>query len=82
MNQSAPLPLDRLAAGRHAVVRQLGGGREFANRLAAMGMTVGAVVEALQNRGQGPVLLLVRDTRIALGRGEAMKILVEEVKGE
>lgn len=82
MNQPAQIPLDRLPAGSQAVVRRLGGGKEFANRLAAMGLSLGSSIKVLQNRGQGPVLVLVRDTRIALGRGEAMKILTEEVPGE
>jgi ferrous iron transport protein A len=44
-----------------------------------MGLTVGSRLEVLQNCGYGPVLVRVRDTRIGLGRGEAAKVLVEEV---
>jgi Fe2+ transport system protein FeoA len=33
----------------------------------------------VQNFGHGPLIVLVRDTRVALGRGEAMKVLVEKV---
>lgn len=69
------IPLEEVAAGKRGVVRQLGGGPDFAARLAAMGPAVGAPVEVLQNRGHGPAL--VRGTRIALGRGEALKITVE-----
>ena len=47
------------------------------SRLTAMGLIAGAPVEVLQNHGSGPLLVWVRDTRIALGRGEAIKILVE-----
>jgi ferrous iron transport protein A len=43
-----------------------------------MGLTVGSRLEVLQNRGRGPMLVRVRETRIALGHGEAIKILVEE----
>jgi ferrous iron transport protein A len=70
-------PLDRVAAGAVAVVRELRGGSELAARLAPMGLTVGAPLQVLQNRRRGPLLVVVRDTRIALGRGEAAKILVE-----
>jgi ferrous iron transport protein A len=66
-----------LPAGTHAVVRRLRGGRGLAGRLAGMGLTVGSRLEVLQNRGHGPVLVRVRDTRIGLGRGEAAKVLVE-----
>jgi len=76
------LSLDRLSPGAPAVVRRLTGGNSFASRLAAMGLSVGSQVEVLQNRGRGPVLALVRDTRIALGRGEAVKVMVEVLDGE
>jgi len=71
--------LVQLSAGSRAVVRQLRGGKDFGSRLAAMGLSVGSNLEVLQNsRHDSPVLILVRDTRIALGHGEALKILVEE----
>jgi ferrous iron transport protein A len=82
MSKTAQTPLDQLPAGSHAEVRQLGGGKEFANRLASMGLSVGSRLQVLQNRGHGPLLVLVRDTRIALGRGEAMKILTEGLADE
>jgi len=33
----------------------------------------------LQNFGHGPLIVNIRDTRIALGRGEATKVLVERM---
>ena len=72
------ISLDRLPTGARAVVRRLCGGREFAGRLGAMGLAVGSQLEVLQNSGHGPMLVRVHDTRIALGRSEAMKVLVEE----
>jgi len=77
MNTSADVPLTDLPGGAHAAVRALRGGRELASRLIAMGLAVGTPIEVLQNRGRGPLLVLVRDTRIALGRGEAAKVMVE-----
>lgn len=71
------LSLAELRAGAHAIVRGLRGGREVAGRLAGMGLVTGAHLEVLQNRGRGPLLVLVRDTRIVLGRGVAFRILVE-----
>ncbi len=70
--------LDRLDPGMRAVVSELRGGRGFASRLAGMGITVGCQIEVLQNPTHGSLLVLVRDTRIALGRGVASKILVRE----
>jgi ferrous iron transport protein A len=43
-----------------------------------MGLRVGKTVEMLNNAG-GPVLLRVDESRIAIARGLAMKIMVREV---
>jgi ferrous iron transport protein A len=59
------------------VVRALRGGQQLMSRLSALGLVAGVPVDVLQNRGRGPLLVLVRETRIALGRGEAAKVLVE-----
>ena len=51
------------------------------SRLAALGFVAGAHLEVLQNSGRGPVLVRVQNTRVALGRNEATKVLVEELVG-
>jgi ferrous iron transport protein A len=78
MNDHSLIPLGQLATGKHAVVRKLQGGADFTGRLAAMGLAQGTCIEMLQNAGGGPLLVRAHETRIALGRGEALKILVEE----
>ncbi|MBU2610910.1 MAG: ferrous iron transport protein A [Chloroflexi bacterium] len=70
-------PLSDLPRESRAIVRYLRGGRGFSARLASMGVTPGVEVTVLQNFGRGPMIVTVRDTRIALGRGEAHKVLVE-----
>ena len=70
------IPLSALAPGQVGVVRQLAGGRGFVSRLATLGFTPGVKVNMVQNFGRGPLIVLVRDTRVALGRGEARKVLV------
>jgi len=71
------LPLGRLGAGQRAIVTRVLGGRGLQTRLAALGLTVGAEIRLIQNYGRGPLLLTVRETRLALGRGEANHILVK-----
>lgn len=66
-----------LPAGRRGVVRLLHGGEEFTHRMAALGFLPGTEVTVVQNYRRGPLLVAVRDTRVALGRGEASKVLVE-----
>lgn len=45
-------------------------------RVEEMGLRIGKIVEMLSNGGGGPILLKVDETRIALARGMAMKIMV------
>jgi ferrous iron transport protein A len=70
-------PVSELRPGALGVVRSLRGGREFASRVVAMGLTIGAEITIIRNSGSGPIIIDVRDTRLALGRGEAIKIQVE-----
>lgn len=71
------VPLTALAPGEVGVVCTLAGGRGFVSRLAALGFTPGVQVTMIRNFGRGPIIVLVRDTRVALGRGEAAKVWVQ-----
>lgn len=75
---AATLSLDRLPKNARGVVRRLEGGRQLVSRLASMGLAEEASLVVLQNTGYGAILVMVRDTRIALGRGEAAKVFVEQ----
>ncbi|HEY6009638.1 MAG TPA: FeoA family protein [Geobacteraceae bacterium] len=44
-----------------------------------MGLRVGKTVEMLNNGGGGPILLRIDESRIAVDRSLAMKIMVKEV---
>jgi Fe2+ transport system protein FeoA len=71
------VPLTRLAPHEKGTIGALDGGRGFVSRMASLGFTPGAPVIMVQNFGRGPLIVLVRDARIALGRGEASKVLVK-----
>lgn len=71
--------LGDLPVGRRGIVRRLRGGRGLTSRLTSMGFSLGAELEVIQNFGQGPIIVKVRDTRVALGRGEAAHIQVEVI---
>lgn len=47
-----------------------------ATRLESMGLRNGKKIEMLTNQGVGPLLLKVDESRIALGRGLAAKVMV------
>ena len=70
--------LNQLAKGERGIVHHLSGGRRISDRLLVMGFTLGAEVTVIQNPGFGPVIVNVRDSRIALGRGEARKVMVSK----
>ena len=68
--------LSNLAPGEMGVVHKLAGGWGFTSRLATLGFTPGAELTMVQNFGRGPLIVNIRGTRIALGRGEAAKVAV------
>ena len=69
------IPLSLIEEGGEGFVYLLSGGEGFVSRLAGMGIIAGTKVKVLRNSG-GQVIVLASDTRIALGKGQADKILV------
>ncbi len=69
--------LSAVAEGQQARLVRVDAGAGLTSRLAAMGIVPGVQVAMLTNRGRGPVLVEVKGTRLALGRGMATRILVQ-----
>lgn len=80
MKQDRVLPLKNVRSGQPVVLVQISGGHRVAHRLAELGLTPGVQLEVLQNKG-GPILLAVRGTRLAIGRGMANKVMVRSLEG-
>jgi ferrous iron transport protein A len=76
------MPLSELPAGEHACVMALGLGRGISARLTTLGFTPGAELTMIQNYGHGPLVVTIRDTRIALGRREAQSILIQRIPND
>jgi len=76
------LRLSDLDVEEKGVVLSLQNGRAVNNRLVSLGFTPGVMVEMIQNFGHGPLMVTVRGTRVALGRGEASKIMVDRLPHE
>jgi ferrous iron transport protein A len=68
-----PLTLARPGEGR--TVRKLGGPEDLKNRLLALGFTVGSEVRVVSQLA-GNLIVLVKDSRLAISREMANKILV------
>ena len=66
--------LDSLKNGEAGVVCNLTGGRGFVSRACAIGFTPNTRVTVVQNLGRGPLIVFLRGTYVALGRGQAQKI--------
>ena len=70
------VPLGTLRPGETGTVAELSGGRTFVARCLSMGCTPGTQVTMERNAGRGPIIVQLRGTRLALGRGESMRLLV------
>lgn len=55
------------------------GGLRMKQRLADLGLNQGATIRVLNDSGHGALILAVKDSRLAIGRGMAYKIVVEPV---
>ena len=71
-----PVPLTALPPGARGRVVGLAGGYGAVRRLLEMGITPGTIIEVVQVL-PGPIVVRVRGSLVAIGRGLAQKILVE-----
>ncbi len=70
--QLTNLPLNQLAKVEH-----ISAGRNATHRLSGLGITVGTSIRIIsQAPFRGPIQIEVRNTRLAIGRGLAQKIMV------
>lgn len=75
-SREATVPLGALLPGQRGTIVSLSGGRAFVSRCLALGCTPGTPVRMERNNGRGPVIVVVRGARLALGRGESMRVQV------
>jgi len=71
------LPLAFLPENAEAIVVEVRGGMGIMRRLLDLGLTPGAKVKVIHSGSAGPVLIEVRGSRVMVGRGILMKIIVE-----
>lgn len=70
------MTLDKGRPGEEYTVAALTLPQAVEHRLEALGMTLGTKVSVLENKSHGTLVLKVRGTRFALGRGITTKIEV------
>ena len=75
---NSPIVITALREGDQGVIHSIEGGSALTSRLAGMGIVGNARFRIAQVSG-GLIVIQVADTRIALGRGEASKIMVYKI---
>ena len=69
--------LSRVHPGQEVTLKDINGGRGLRSKLYSMGLVPGVKLTVVSANGGGPIMLGVRDSRLAIGRGMAEKIIVE-----
>jgi Fe2+ transport system protein FeoA len=69
------IPLTTAKTGQMLELVKITAGKNATHQLLEMGLIPGTPLQILQDSG-GPLLLVVRESRLALGRGLASKLLV------
>jgi len=78
--QSGTIPLSALSQGEKALVVSFSGGTSLKKKLSDMGLVTDEPIEVLSK--SGPVILGVKGSRIAIGKGIAQKILVTPIEAD
>lgn len=71
--------LSSVGRGKTVRINCIDCGFGLKKRLSSLGLYSGTEVEIIKNDSHGPIILKVLNSKIVIGRGQAMKILVEEV---
>ncbi len=69
------IPLTVSATGENHIIKKVGGSPEVRQHLADLGLTVGGNVMIIAELG-GNLILNVKDSRIAISKETALKIMV------
>lgn len=71
------LTLTQVKEGQSCRIKSLSGDKRFISRITSVGLTLGCVVEMMQNKGKYPLLIYTRDSMLAINKKEAGNVFVE-----
>jgi len=71
------ISLSMVESGREVRLVAVRAGRGLAQHLADMGFVPGGEIRVVSNNVVGPLVVLVKGSRLVIGRGMAHKIMVE-----
>ena len=77
MSDKKAVKLSKIEAGVTVIFNDVIAGHELRTRLATMGMVPGTEITVVSNMRRGPVVINIKGSKMALGRGMADKITVE-----
>lgn len=69
------IPLTVAPIGTQSIIRRIGGSEEVKRHLESLGFTVGGTVTVI-NTLSGSVIVNVKESRVAIGKDMATKIMV------
>ena len=72
------MPLYMIDSGKEVILKGITRGSRLKRKLQDMGLTPGVKFSVVSNHRNGPMIVDIRGTRLALGRGVVSKILVDE----
>ena len=70
------MTLNKIESGKTVQMVSIEGGRNLKSRLASMGLIPGVEIKVVRHSSTGPFIVVVKGTRLVLGRGMAQKIMV------
>lgn len=69
--------LSSLNPGKEVILIDIEGGQGVKAKLYSMGLVPGANLKILSRNGTGPIMIAIKDSKLAVGLGMAQKIIVE-----
>jgi len=69
--------LSSVKPGNDVTISDINGGRGIRSKLYSMGLVPGTKLTVLNGNTNGPVMISIRDSRLAIGHGMAQKIIVK-----
>ncbi len=71
------MPLTYAAIGEELIIKKIGGGDELKRHLESLGFAVGGEVRIINVIG-GNIIVSVKETRVAISRETAQRIIIQE----
>lgn len=76
MKNKQVIPLSMVKAGEKVRLVSVNAGQGLNKRLASMGLVPDVEITVVNNAHPGPFVIIVKDSKMMLGRGMAHKIMV------